>query len=162
MKKITTCNQCDKQFEYDTWRTNGKFCSYKCYWKSKERDSKLAEHFGNYKVWNKGIKIDRTTHPKFGNWKGGVTSQDKKDRRLFSEITSVEVFERDDYTCQICEQRGGHLHADHIKSWFEYPELRFEISNCRTVCRSCHYYITFKKQMPIGSKWGIKRRVVEP
>lgn len=55
MKKITTCNQCNKQFEYDTWRTSGKFCDKSCYWKSKKGDSSLAKHFGDYKVWNKGL-----------------------------------------------------------------------------------------------------------
>jgi len=48
------------------------------------------------------------------------------------------VFDRDDYTCQICFLRGGYLEADHIKPWAYFRELRFEITNGRTLCRMCH------------------------
>lgn len=49
-----------------------------------------------------------------------------------------EVFERDDFTCQLCRQRGGELQADHIKPQSIYPEFRFDVSNGRTLCRPCH------------------------
>lgn len=48
------------------------------------------------------------------------------------------VFERDNYTCQVCNVRGTYLEADHIKPWAYFPELRFELSNGRTLCRPCH------------------------
>lgn len=50
----------------------------------------------------------------------------------------MAVFERDDYTCQICGIRGTYLEADHIKPFAYFPELRFELSNGRTLCRPCH------------------------
>ncbi len=49
-----------------------------------------------------------------------------------------KIFERDDYTCVKCGQRGGKLNADHIKSFARFPELRFELSNGRTMCIPCH------------------------
>jgi len=48
------------------------------------------------------------------------------------------VFERDNYICQHCEVRGTYLHADHIKPFALYPELRLEPSNGRTLCVPCH------------------------
>ena len=48
------------------------------------------------------------------------------------------VFERDNYTCQWCGVRGSYLEADHIKPWAYFPDLRFELSNGRTLCRLCH------------------------
>lgn len=99
------------------------------------------------------IALSRTGE-KNPSWKGGITPITAKERQRFSMTITPLVFARDNYTCQMCEQYGGKLHADHIKSWSEYPELRFDIDNCRTLCRACHYYITFKKKMPNGSKWG--------
>lgn len=48
------------------------------------------------------------------------------------------VYERDDYTCVFCGKRGGKLHADHIKPFSTFEDLRFEISNGRTLCVPCH------------------------
>lgn len=72
---------------------------------------------------------------------GGLTAH-QISRRLRYSVQAVEwrkaVFERDDYTCQFCGVRGTYLEADHIKPWAYFPELRFEISNGRTLCRKCH------------------------
>lgn len=48
------------------------------------------------------------------------------------------VLKRDDYTCQLCGIIGGKLQVHHIKSFADYPESRFVVSNGLTVCRKCH------------------------
>jgi len=48
---------------------------------------------------------------------------------------------RDDYTCQDCKTQyllEGFLDVHHIKSKSKYPELRYEVSNGRTLCPNCH------------------------
>jgi len=47
------------------------------------------------------------------------------------------VLLRDDYRCVVCGATNQ-LEADHIKPWSIYPELRFDISNGQTLCKSCH------------------------
>ena len=87
-------------------------------------------------------------------WKGGVTLKDRLERMKFREILQKKVFERDNYTCQICGVNGD-LQVDHIKPWVDYPELRFSIDNCRTLCAKCHYELTFGRPMPENLRgWG--------
>lgn len=77
-------------------------------------------------------------------WKGGITSVNKALRNSFDfKSWRGKIFERDDYTCQHCLVRGGNgkkviLHPHHIKSFSEYPKLRFEVDNGLTLCVQCH------------------------
>ena len=73
------------------------------------------------------------------NWKGGITPLRKK--MYFSKEYKLwrnAVFERDDWTCRICLMRGKTLNVDHVKSWAEYPKLRYKLENGRTLCIDCH------------------------
>lgn len=73
------------------------------------------------------------------NWQGGITPENRRRRNLQeARDWRKAIFERDNYTCQICLKRGGYLQADHIKPWSLYPDLRLELSNGRTLCRDCH------------------------
>jgi len=47
------------------------------------------------------------------------------------------VFERDNYICQKCKEKGR-LEAHHILSWKNYPELRYELNNGITLCLAHH------------------------
>jgi hypothetical protein len=88
------------------------------------------------------------------NWKG-TTPKEKLERVKFQKTIQKSVFERDNYTCQMCGLKGINLQVDHIQSWKDYVELRFDISNCRTLCAECHYKITFGRPMPSEIKgWG--------
>jgi len=76
---------------------------------------------------------------KGANWQGGITLINSKIRNSFEyRLWRESVFKRDNYTCQWCGIRGGYIQADHIKPFAYFPELRFELSNGRTLCRECH------------------------
>lgn len=80
----------------------------------------------------------------------GLSSENEKIRhsKKYREWREA-VFERDDYTCQLCGVRGGVLNADHILKFSLFPELRFDAINGRTLCRQCHLNTpTFGRSIP--------------
>ena len=48
-----------------------------------------------------------------------------------------QVYQRDNYKCVLCGSKEK-LNAHHIKSWKDYPALRYDISNGTTLCEKCH------------------------
>lgn len=76
---------------------------------------------------------------KHWGWKGGVS---KNARRIYFTFEYKEwrkkIFERDNFTCVNCKKTGCYLEADHIKPFAYFIELRFELSNGRTLCKECH------------------------
>lgn len=73
------------------------------------------------------------------NYQGGITPENKVIRNSEKiKYWRKDVFERDNYTCRKCNQKGGVLNAHHIKRFSDYPELRTELSNGITLCVECH------------------------
>jgi len=114
LKKPKICKFCGKEF----WNKNGnpkqKFCSKKC----------------------EGMNNRGSRNP---NWRGGKFLERRPRESIRYKLWRLAVFERDNFTCQKCKQKGGKLVAHHLKSWTKYPKLRYEISNGKTLCLQCHY-----------------------
>lgn len=86
----------------------------------------------------------QATGEKAAHWLGGITPEKTKIRNSRQMIEwRKTIFERDDFTCQICKARGGHLHAHHIVPFAVNESLRFEISNGQTLCKECHKMVHF-------------------
>src|SRR3990167_2039380 len=106
--------------------------------------------------WNKGKKTGHIPWNKIGD---GITPINRKIRNSSEyKLWRTAVFTRDNFTCVWCGARSKKgvkviLHADHIKPFCDYPELRFAIDNGRTLCVDCH-----KKTDTYGRK--LLRRLV--
>lgn len=97
--------------------------------------------------WSLGRRLTpeqraKRSGPNSPSWKGGRT---KPYARLRSKAENVRwakaVKTRDNYTCESCGVQDfgrKRMHADHIKSFAEHPELRLDLSNGRTLCCDCH------------------------
>lgn len=137
--RLFECVACDNKYLLNLNKTlgKGKYCSRFCSDKYQVRGK-----------WNKGKSHSIETRKKLSEanrgqkshlWRGGVTEENQIIRSgLEYRVWRKSVFERDDYTCQICNRRGVKLNADHIKPFAYFPELRFEVDNGRTLCVPCH------------------------
>lgn len=80
---------------------------------------------------------------KHWNWKGGITPENRAARTTSGQLEWVrKVKERDDFTCQICYERGVYLHSHHILSFANFPKLRNVLDNGITLCEKCHRLVT--------------------
>lgn len=164
-----TCKQCNAWYVVPVYsrRANSKYCSLSCTTTYRNKTDNPAsriearEKISNSRKGKPSYKRTKETLDemkasitgvKHWNWQGGKTSETVRQRNSADYRSwRKQVYERDNYTCCFCGTRGGHLNADHIKSWAYYPELRFDIDNGRTLCLECHY-----KTDTFGSK-NIKR-----
>lgn len=134
------CNSCNKMFHFSPSKLKqgrAKYCSQNCWMSSVERKELMSRV-------HKGKKCPFSNPPHFSgiehwNWQGGKTPEGKRVRNSEAyKSWRKTILKRDNYSCQECGIRGGKLHADHIKSFAFFPELRLSLNNGRTLCVPCH------------------------
>lgn len=144
---MESCEYCDKKLTKKQQYNHQRFCSSKC------RSLKLPmpprpSRAGSI-PWNKGLtkmtderlKVMAENRTGEKNW---MYVHGKSKAHRTSWQTSVHkawrkaVFDRDDYTCQLCFTKGGTLQADHIKCFAHHEDVRYDVDNGRTLCVDCH------------------------
>jgi len=158
---IKICVTCGNEFECSRKNPATKNCSRECGYKSltgvpKSDEHKIKISENHAKPWlgkhNPMSSILAKKHlapyqsgENHWNWKGGITPKLKslrftKDYREWVKL----VFERDDYTCQICGKRGGTLQAHHHIESFAEIVFNDELEKLKnidygiTLCVECH------------------------
>lgn len=131
------CTQCGKSFTQEAG-SQRKFCSVKC------RSLKQSTNRGSM------------AH----NWRGGRKSLSVLERgRIEYKEWRKAVFERDNWTCQVCKKRGGAIEAHHIKEFAKHPSLRTQLINGQTLCTICHKKIHRERISKNASKRIAARKV---
>ena len=126
--------------------------SHKGQHNSTETEFKIGSHYSPYTEFSRG-KTSGENHPR---WKGGITPINTRERGRFEyAVWRISVFERDDYTCGKCGNRGAMLNAHHVKPFSQYPELRFDTDNGITLCRECHKKVHGKEKEVINGEGAI-------
>lgn len=69
-----------------------------------------------------------------------VDAEREKEDRICQEYRNFRdiVLSRDMGICQRCGKKGKGMNVHHIKSFKEYPTLRFDPDNGITLCNKCH------------------------
>lgn len=117
------CQHCKQEFAWTgepfvSW-VKRKFCSQACIVAGQQRFSGEA-------------------HPRYN------PESTSRSRGLGSQRQAVwagAVRKRDDFTCRHCGKHGGDLHAHHVQTWKDAPDLRFDVDNGLTLCIPCHYKV---------------------
>lgn len=135
-------------------RKDQKACCFKChmdYRNKYENPSKGIEARKKISDFAKkrGMEHLRTEQARFNhresikgeghwNWQGGITPEYTRQRTWYdNKQLRINVCNRDKNKCTQCSSTDR-LHVHHLKPWKMYPELRFDMNNCITLCISCH------------------------
>lgn len=155
------CENCKKGLYRRPWQLKKglTFISCRdCLSKVKKKYPQLYKKIASFDYGNRFHKGDKHTFEQRLNnslRNGGTVdgflnrlNRKNKEIRKLREYDDwrITVLQRDNFTCKLCGKRGGKLEADHIKSFSKYPDLRFEINNGRTLCKNCHYLVTFPQK----------------
>lgn len=139
-KSRTVCQFCGKEF--NSKGRNRKYCSQECYGKS-ERKEKFEVECDECGSSMKRLKSTIEGREKIYCSRACQFESYKSDSPDFTSTKEgiewrESVFERDDYTCQDCGERGVKLNAHHIKRRATHPELATDVDNGVTLCIECH------------------------
>jgi len=116
----------------------------KCY------DSTIMNKFKKHNIPTLSISESLILHEshrgsKNWSWDGGkaVLNEGMRKSREYKQWRLL-VKKRDNWACQICgetKENDIEIHAHHIKSFADYPELMFDVDNGICLCGSCHMWI---------------------
>lgn len=121
--------------------------------KTEEHKRKLSlAHMGKKCPWNteRNRKWGGENHP---FWRNGISKVNARIRnsKEFQDWRRA-VLLRDNNTCVKCGSTKD-IGVDHIKPFALFLELRFDVANGQTLCKSCHKVKTITDMKEIKKLW---------
>jgi hypothetical protein len=117
-------------------------CRKKVWWKCKEGHQWQAcvSSRSRHKSKCPTCHTINTSGKNHYNYNPNLTDEDRINKRFTPEYNNWKenVFKKNNYICQICNNRGGDLNAHHLMGYNKYIELRFNLDNGITLCETCH------------------------
>ncbi len=150
IKVNVKCDDCGnrKLISFYTISNSGEYVCHKCAMNKDKTKKILSEKAKGRKhserrKRERSLKIRGENNP---NWNPNLTNDERLLKRMSVGYLNwrKEVFERDKYICQCCNQRGGNLNAHHIENFSSNPDKILDLSNGATLCKECH--IKFHKE----------------
>ncbi len=104
-------------------------------WTQEEREKRAIKYIGmNNPNYGNGNKIKGSKNP---HWKGGISYNRGKDWKQIRK----QIWERDNYTCQICGRTNCRIHAHHIIPYLATCDN--SPNNLISLCVSCHMKLEY-------------------
>ena len=87
--------------------------------------------------------VDKNKGSNHYRWNSNLTDEERELQSTRGGLWEVKlwrrnVFERDNYICDICKRKGGMLNAHHLNSWNTHVDERLSLENGLTLCEKCH------------------------
>ena len=113
----------------------------------------ISKKLKGRKAWNKGKKMKNISGENHYLYKGTTPLNKWIRNRVEYQQWRTKIFERDNYTCQLCNQKGGRLEVDHYPKTFSQLlqenniksledalncEALWDTEKNRTLCEICH------------------------
>lgn len=116
------------------WRSNGGVS-----W-NKGKSHKWGKHTDENRLKMREIALNKIKNGTHNLIDYNIISENKKGRLSAKyKIWRKNVFERDAYTCMICDKIGGEINPHHIENYAINKEKRYDVNNGITLCKECHF-----------------------
>ena len=133
MSKLSLIEKSDRAKKARSYRKNNKLSKHTKHKISTANSGKVRtlQHRINISAANQNMLVK--------DWKDFKYNLDDPKRCKYkSERFCIKVYKKHNYTCVLCDSRGGRLHAHHLNNWAQFKKDRYDLDNIICLCVVCH------------------------
>lgn len=126
--------ECSDKFQENQIVFNCEYCG--------KEDKMIKYRFENYKhhFCSMECRSKWQVGENNANYNPNITNEEREKGRHIEGYDDfiIDVYERDNYTCQCCGKRGGNICTHHLNSYDWDKEHRTDVDNGICLCSKCH------------------------